>query len=281
MEKKNGHFTLNCLKGIILLIKTSKKSLINIIKTRNIYNEEKIEQKQKMNIRKISLIDFIHQIKTENLLYNEIIENKIIFVEPINSWKNYGLISNAHSISLYKTLMNISINDFSFTEKTTNSLVNRIKNKIKKVKGTGSSTFCALFFDKELNKMISVSVGNILYSILRENYSRKYEIIYISTEQYHDINIPFQISSLNQDYNNLSFQFHNININDIIIISNNKKMIIDSYEYINNGNQNNCNYFSEMEKNKNVYLAEYKIINERNIELINDNLSIFSTSQDS
>ena len=177
--------------------------------------------------------------------------------------------------------MNISINDFSFTEKTTNSLVNRIKNKIKKIKGTGSSTFCALFFDKELNKMISVSVGNILYSILRENYSRKYEIIYISTEQYHDINIPFQISSLNQDYNNLSFQFHNININDIIIISNNKKMIIDSYEYINNENQNNCNYFSEMEKNKNVYLAEYKIINERNIELINDNLSIFSTSQDS
>ena len=281
MENKNGHFTLNYIKGIILLIKTSKKSLINIIKTRNIYNEEKIEQKQKMNIRKISLIDFIHQIKTENLLYNEIIENKIIFVEPINSWKNYGLKSNAHSISLYKTLMNISINDFSFTEKTTNSLVNRIKNKIKKIKGTGSSTFCALFFDKELNKMISVFVGNILYSILRENYSRKYEIIYISTEQYHDINIPFQISSLNQDYNNLSFQFHNININDIIIISNNKKMIIDSYEYINNGNQNNCNYFSEMEKNKNVYLAEYKIINERNIELINDNLSIFSTSQDS
>ena len=281
MEKKNGHFTLNCLKGIILLIKTSKKSLITIIKTRNIYNEENFEQRQKMKIRKISLIDFIHQIKTENLLYNEIIENKIIFVEPINSWKNYGLKSNAHSISLYKTLMNISINDFSFTEKTTNSLVNRIKNKIKKVKGTGSSTFCALFFDKELNKMISVSVGNILYSILRENYSRKYEIIYISTEQYHDINIPFQISSLNHDYNNLSFQFHNININDIIIISNNKKMIIDSYEYINNGNQNNCNYFSEMEKNKNVYLAEYKIINERNIELINDNLSIFSTSQDS
>ena len=281
MEKKNGHFTLNCLKGIILLIKIPKKSLINIIKTRNIYNEEKIEKKQKMNMRKISLIDFIHQIKTENLLYNEIIENKIIFVEPINSWKNYGLKSNAHSISLYKTLMNISINDFSFTEKTTNSLVNRIKNKIKKIKGTGSSTFCALFFDKELSKMISVFVGNILYSILRENYSRKYEIIYISTEQYHDINIPFQISSLNQDYNNLSFQFHNININDIIIISNNKKMIIDSYEYINNGNQNNCNYFSEMEKNKNVYLAEYKIINERNIELINDNLSIFSTSQDS
>ena len=281
MEKKNGHFTLNCLKGIILLIKTSKKSLITIIKTRNIYNEENFEQRQKMKIRKISLIDFIHQIKTENLLYNEIIENKIIFVEPINSWKNYGLKSNAHSISLYKTLMNISINDFSFTEKTINSLVNRIKNKIKKVKGTGSSTFCALFFDKELNKMISVSVGNILYSILRENYSRKYEIIYISTEQYHDINIPFQISSLNHDYNNLSFQFHKININDIIIISNNKKMIIDSYEYINNGNQNNCNYFSEMEKNKNVYLAEYKIINERNIELINDNLSIFSTSQDS
>ena len=92
MEKKNGHFTLNCLKGIILLIKTSKKSLITIIKTRNIYNEENFEQRQKMKIRKISLIDFIHQIKTENLLYNEIIENKIIFVEPINSWKNYGLI---------------------------------------------------------------------------------------------------------------------------------------------------------------------------------------------
>ena len=286
MENRNGHFSLNNIKIIIFLIKTPKKSLINMLKERtkdNVNNREKTLNVQKMIERQINQINFFQKIKKEYLLYNEILDNKIIFVEPIKSWEKYGLKSNAHSISLFNILTSISLNDFSFNEKTNKYIFNMIKYKIKKIKEFGSSIFCALFFNKELNRMITVSVGNILYSILRENNSRKYEIIYISKEQYHDINIPFQISSLNQDYNNLSIQFHYININDIIIISNNKKTIFDFNEYINNG-KNNFNFFYDIEKseeNRNIYLAEYKISNERKNEGNNDNISIFSTSQDS
>ena len=213
MEYRNGHFSLNKIRLIIFLIKTPRKSLINTLKKETINKNFDSQEKQKE--RKINRINYIKNININNIIFfnNEIIDNKLIFVEPIKSWEKYGLNSNAHSLSLFNELMAISINDFSFEENANKSIVNMIKTRIKKIKENGSSMFCALFFNKELNRMISVSVGNILYSILRENKSRKYEIIYISMEQYHDINIPFQISSLNQDYNNLNIQCHNININ--------------------------------------------------------------------
>ena len=133
--------------------------------------------------------------------------------------------------------------------------------------------------------MISVSIGNILYSILREDNSRKYEIIYISKEQYHDINIPYQVSKLNQDYNCINVQYHNINVNDIIIVSNSQKAIFSYKEFINIKNEHNVNFFDLLKKNeqrRNVYLSEYKIIEEQNNNLgINDNASNFSTSFES
>ena len=183
--------------------------------------------------------------------------------------------------------MNININDnyFIYNENSNKIIFNIIKSKIKKIKEKGSSTFLALYFNKELNRMISVSIGNILYSILREGYSRKYEIIYISREQYHDINIPYQISSLNQDYKSIIIQYHNININDIIIVSNSKKSILAYNEYINNKIDDSVNFFNKLKKEeqrKNVYLTEYKILEEQNNNFgINDNASTFSTSLES
>ena len=276
MENKNEYFLLNNLMTIIFLIKTPKTSLINLLKNRTIYNE-----KPKTEERKIILINYISN-KYPPLNTNEIIENKLIFVEPIKSWEKYGIKKNAHSLALFHELMNISINNnyFSYNDKTNKFILNMIKSRIKKIKEIGGSTFCSLFFNKELNKMISVSVGNILYSILRENKSRKHEIIYISTEQYHDINIPYQISSLNNDYNNMIIQYHNININDIIIISNKKEIILEYNNYINlNKDINNK---KNDEKLKNVYLYKYKIINKtKDSEINNDNMSSFSTSLES
>jgi hypothetical protein len=276
MENKNEYFLLNNLMTIIFLIKTPKTSLINLLKNRTIYND-----KPKTEERKIILINYINN-EYPPLNTNEIIENKLIFVEPIKSWEKYGIKKNAHSLALFHELMNISINNnyFSYNEKTNKFILNMIKSRIKKIKEIGGSTFCSLFFNKELNKMISVSVGNILYSILRENKSRKHEIIYISTEQYHDINIPYQISSLNNDYNNMIIQYHNININDIIIISNKKEIILEYNNYINlNKDINNK---KNDEKLKNVYLYKYKIINKtKDSEINNDNMSSFSTSLES
>ena len=276
MENKNEYFLLNNLMTIIFLIKTPKTSLINLLKNRTIYND-----KPKTEERKIILINYLSN-KYPPLNTNEIIENKLIFVEPIKSWEKYGIKKNAHSLALFHELMNISINNnyFSYNDKTNKFILNMIKSRIKKIKEIGGSTFCSLFFNKELNKMISVSVGNILYSILRENKSRKHEIIYISTEQYHDINIPYQISSLNNDYNNMIIQYHNININDIIIISNKKEIILEYNNYINlNKDINNK---KNDEKLKNVYLYKYKIINKtKGSEINNDNMSSFSTSLES
>ena len=276
MENKNEYFLLNNLMTIIFLIKTPKTSLINLLKNRTIYND-----KPKTEERKIILINYLSN-KYPPLNTNEIIENKLIFVEPIKSWEKYGIKKNAHSLALFHELMNISINNnyFSYNEKTNKFILNMIKSRIKKIKEIGGSTFCSLFFNKDLNKMISVSVGNILYSILRENKSRKHEIIYISTEQYHDINIPYQISSLNNDYNNMIIQYHNININDIIIISNKKEIILEYNNYINlNKDINNK---KNDEKLRNVYLYKYKIINKtKGSEINNDNMSSFSTSLES
>ena len=272
MENKNGHLTLSNIMLLIFLIRTPKKYLINMLEkislSKNIKSKEQIEEK----LRKINKIHHI---------------NKIIYVEPIISWKKYGLKANAHSLALFNELMNIDINDnyFIYNENSNKIIFNIIKSKIKKIKEKGSSTFLALYFNKELNRMISVSIGNILYSILREGYSRKYEIIYISREQYHDINIPYQISSLNQDYKSIIIQYHNININDIIIVSNSKKSILAYNEYINNKIDDSVNFFNKLKKEeqrKNVYLTEYKILEEQNNNFgINDNASTFSTSLES
>ena len=276
MDKKNGLITIN---DILLRIFLSKK-LINILKKESI--KELFYQNKLIEGRNIKQIGYIQRINKDILINNDLRNNKIILVIPIKSWEKYGLKLNAHSLSLYEQLMNISFQDFSLNKKD----IKIIKTKIKKIKEYGSSMFCSLFFNKELNKMINVSVGNILYSILRENKSQKYEIIYISTEQYHDINIPFQISPLNHDYNNINLQWHDIMINDIIIISNNKKTIFDFNEYINNKNNYN-NFFDELEvynKNEmadNLYFYAFKIIKEQNDIINNDNISIFSTSQES
>ena len=287
MENKNGHLTLSNIMLLIFLIRTPKKYLINMLEkislSKNIKSKEQIEEK----LRKINKIHHINKINDEQILFNDIISNKIIYVEPIISWKKYGLKANAHSSGLFNELMNIDINDnyFIYNENSNKIIFNIIKSKIKKIKEKGSSTFLALYFNKELNRMISVSIGNILYSILREGNSRKYEIIYISREQYHDINIPYQISSLNQDYKSIIIQYHNININDIIIVSNSKKSILAYNEYINNKIDDSVNFFNKLKKEeqrKNVYLTEYKILEEQNNNFgINDNASTFSTSLES
>ena len=293
MENKNEHFYLNNIMLIIFLIETPKKSLINIIKRLALNNirkasnyEEIVDSDEKEKERKLMEIKYANRFNTEHLLTSGILDNKIIFVEPIKSWKKYGLKTNAHSLGLFNELMNISIFNnntcFSCNENVNKIIFNMIKSKIKKIKENGSSTFCALFFNKELNRMISVSIGNILYSILREANSRKYEIIYSSKEQYHDINIPYQISPLNQDYNSILIHYHIININDVIIVSNDKKLFLDFNEHINNKNDNNFNYFDiNDEKRRNVFFYVYKIISENNNLVNNDNISIFSTSQGS
>ena len=283
-----NNFFLMCHSGLIFfLLNRPKKSLINmmvfeknnIINNKditettgdkllkneypNIFNVKNVLNEVKKSERFLKQITFISKNNKENVLYNTSLNEKIIFVEGIKAWEKYGCLKNNYSYILFDEIMKININEnlFYFQEESNKILINIFKKRIKKINeysnNMGSAVFCGLFFNKELNKMISVSVGNILYSILRENSRQKYEIIYISTGQYHDINIPYQLSSLNQDYNSLEVKYHNISINDIIIIGNNKRIILSFIDKINT-KRDNLYHLEDI--NNDNYLAKYKIM---------------------
>ena len=129
MENKNGYLTLSNIMLLIFLIRTPKKYLINMLEkislSKNIKSKEQIEEK----LRKINKIHHINKINDEQILFNDIISNKIIYVEPIISWKKYGLKANAHSSALFNELMNIDINDnyFIYNENSNKIIFNIIK----------------------------------------------------------------------------------------------------------------------------------------------------------
>ena len=299
MKKPNIHYMLNNPGFILFLIKTPKSSLINMMKiiSKNKKNEE---QYQKINNNTPKLLEnkkfldsiinkdsenriikqmtFLYKEEKENLLHNACLDDKIIIVEGLKVWEKYGVLKNNYSCHLFDEIMKININEkfFSFQKKANQILVDELKFKFKKICNNqyiGSAIFCGLFFNKEFNKMISVSVGNILYSILRENSREKYEIIYISTGQYHDINVPYQLSSFNQDYNYLDIGYHNIKVNDIFIIANNKQTLLNYIDKINSKTEDMYNL-----NNNSNFLVKYKLVEGQISILTNDSISISSTT---
>ena len=257
----------------------SKIDFLDIIKT----NNNNIKKKEFERLLKE--INFVPKLNKDNLLHNICLKNNIFFVEGLKAWEKYGVSKNNYSCILFDEIIKININDNFFIdeEKSSNILYNILKTKIKKIgkngNNIGSAFLCGLFFNRELDAMISVSVGNILYSILRETSRQKYEIIYTSTEKYHDINTPYQLSPFNQDYNYLEIKYHHININDIILITNNKQNIIQFLDKINSKEE--ILSIDNFRINDNDYLAQFKIIKEKIKIVNNDNLSISSTSNSS
>ena len=253
-NKTEKHYSCNNIGFTLYLLNTSQKSLIATFSrltkyfqnTNNNCNTKKnseednyyysIKKHQKSKERFLKFILKSPKNKNDNNLnktYKSFCkENKLILFEGIKTWEKYGA-KNKYSDYLFEEISKISINDLFFRSKEENkiNLLKFFKSKIKNINSniriSGSAIFCGLFLNKELNTMISVSIGNILYSILRENSHKKYEIVYISTEQYHDVNVPFQLSPLNQDYNYLNIQYHSINLNDIIIVTKNKELIFE------------------------------------------------------
>ena len=280
MNKKKYNFSNNNL-GIVKKTNSDNISENGIINDKESNFKKIYKEKSK---RYLKQIDFISKMREEHLLYNTCLDNKIIFVEGIKAWEKYGVLINNYSYILYDELTKININDnfFSFKEKSNKILFNIIKSKIKRISedknNIGSAVFCGLYFNRDLDKMISISVGNILYSILRESSRQKYEIVYISTEQYHDINIPYQLSAFNEDYNYINIKFHNINANEVIIIGNKKGNILSFIDEINSKNDKLYNIEDNKLIEYNNYLAIFKINNEQINALNSDNLSIFSTS---
>ena len=305
MIKETKYFLTNNSSLILFFLKKPDKTKLNLIKFK-FNNNIKPEIRKNSNINYLDFIKtnkektnkkdverflkeiiFIPKLNKDNLLHNICSNNKIIFIEGIRAWKKYGALRNTYSYALFDEIVKIHINDnfFFSQEKSSNILNNILKSKIKRIGENenyiGSAVLCSLFFNRELDKMISVSVGNILYSILRERSRQKYEIIYTSKEQYHDINTPYQLSPFNQDYNYLDIKYHNININDIIIIANNKQNIEKFLDKINSKEDNLLNNVYFNIDNSDNYLAEFKIIKQQMALTNDENLNISSTSSSS
>lgn len=301
--------------GILLfLINTLKPSLLNILdkyqlnsykltnnneiieKNENIQTLETLAEKKKP---KNSLKIIKSQVNSRNKhTYYLCDNNKIILVKGIKIWEKYGIKNTSnYSKKLFEELTKININNSFFdSEENKSSLINMFKRKIKQINLNkdliGSSTFTSVYFNEALDKMISVSVGNILYSILKENENshQKYDLVYLSSGQYHDINVPFQLSPLNQDYNYIRIQYHNLNLNDIILLVDNKQTAINE---LNRLNSNNFNFkINKTKKNNNFnvinedyindIIIEYKIIsqsNEEDKELSSTSITTFSSSK--
>ena len=259
MEKEKSLYLINYIGQLLFLFRKPSKQLTNSMNYNiNNFNFEILREINQNNIlrnefqnktktknnekieRYIKQIDFISTMKKDNLLHNICLNDKIIFVEGLKAWEKYGALNNNYSCVLFDEMAKISIN-------------------------------------KECDKMISISVGNILYSILRESSRQKNEIIYISSEQYHDINTPYQLSTLNNDYNYIQIKCHNINVNDIIIISNNKNSILSYIDEIDS-KKDELNTKIEENRHNNNYLAKYKVFNGEINSINSDNLSIYSTS---
>jgi hypothetical protein len=150
-----------CNKNIIKNLEYNKNNrnknknefLDNIKRTYSLNINKKVE-------RCLKQISFNSKINKENLLFNNILNNKIIFVEGIKAWEKYGALKNNYSNILFEEMMKINISDnlFSSQEESNKILVNPLKLKIKKINenqnSIGSAVFCGLFFNREYIKMI-------------------------------------------------------------------------------------------------------------------------------
>ena len=91
----------------------------------------------------------------------------------------------------------------------------------KNVKIEGTSTFSLLYIDKLNMRMLCISIGDSLYSIMRfDNESHKYRMEFISKEKYHSFNTPYQVGKYGDSPEFLISSNHNILENDIIILGN-------------------------------------------------------------
>ena len=129
-----------CNKNITKNLEYSKNNRSNNFKKEFFDNNINIKRANTLNINKkperlLKQISFVSKNNKENLLYNNALNNKIIFVEGIKAWEKYGALKNNYSNILFDEMMKININDnlFSSQEESNKILVNTLKLKIKKI----------------------------------------------------------------------------------------------------------------------------------------------------
>ena len=213
-ENKGNLFSNYSL--LFFLMNTNKNSLEKLIKS----STEKHKEISKIIIQ-TSIKEILLNPENKNNISSN--DNLIILTKGISYWKELNINSLLYSKKLNETLSQLKIeeNEIQNEEILKHKVTNIINNLNKNPKIEGTSTYCLVYIDKVKMRMLSISMGDSLYSIMRlDNKSQKYRIEYMSKEKYHSFNTPYQVGKFGDSNEYSITKSYDILENDILIIGN-------------------------------------------------------------
>lgn len=150
----------------------------------------------------------------------------LIIADGVGGWNSKGvdpaLFSKTLVKEVYKELTEGKENKHIVTETNIQkSIRTRIQRAIDRTnKLDGSSTLSFIIFDTNEKKAYGTYIGDSLYLIARFNQeTKKYEIRFVSREQSHGFNLPYQVGKQCDDADSAKFKEHEIANKDIFILA--------------------------------------------------------------
>lgn len=135
----------------------------------------------------------------------------------------YKTITEGNEKSLYSYILdyNTNKNKNNNNNKIKESIIKRLQNAIDKTNCLeGSSTVSFIIFDKNEKKAYTTYIGDSLYLIARFNaITKEYEIHYVSKEQSHGFNLPYQIGRQCDNADSAVYNEHELNNKDLFILA--------------------------------------------------------------
>ena len=199
---------------LFFLMNTNKDNLLKLINS----STETKKEKNKISIKSSTKELLLNPENKNNIFSND---NLLIITKGISYWKELNIITTSYSKKLKEKLSQIKFIENINEENLKEKVISIIKNLNKNAKIEGTSTFTLIYIDKVKIRMLSISMGDSLYSIMRfDNKSQKYRMEFISKEKYHSFNTPYQVGKYGDSPEFLISSNHNILENDIIILGN-------------------------------------------------------------
>lgn len=209
------------------LIKGKSTRTINNTKTTKTLNNSstKLSTIQelivKTNAFSVPHIKKIHKGGEDALKFDD---NILIIADGVGGWNTKGIDPSMFS----KTLVNEVHLSFSEVgknlfcdgnlEKSIRKCLQRAIDKTLHLEG--SSTISLIAFDSIEKRAFSAYIGDSLYLITRFNFeTREYEMVYVSKEQSHGFNLPFQVGKQCDSAATAKITEHDLNNKDIIILA--------------------------------------------------------------
>ena len=143
--------------------------------------------------------------------YNETL---LVVADGVGGWNNKGvdpaLFSKQLVINTVKAFSNTSVSE-SVIKNLLQEVIDSMENIL------GSSTLSILLFDKPNHLMRTCYIGDSLYLIAR--YNQIFELEFVSKEQSHGFNLPYQIGKKCDDSETATITTHKLQNKDVVILA--------------------------------------------------------------